>query len=200
MQVSEVTSLTYKGGPSVAIPFNLVLQDPDGRKWLKNRASNATIAKLLLGQSPGFSSLKNPSLSASPQVDAVREKIKKAVLESVGQKDEEGLFEGEDAEESTSNEKNKRRLQHVLEAAPPSVMVTLVGKEVEFLTPKNWKMTDIVLPLEPGPLTVLCDFIMEDVADCFARKKRSYHKSGHYSKKAKGLDDLEDSDAKELPE
>lgn len=182
MQVSEVVSLTYREGPQIFVPANLVQQDDNGRKWLKLRPSSAAMAKLILGHMVESRHLKNPSLAASPQLKVIQEKIKAAVMHFEHSSGENMFGEPEPDSEASNKPQDKKR---ALENAPDIINVQLGSLEVEFKKPSSWKETDIVVPLCAEALTRVCDFIMQDVAACFQEKKRSYVKSGNFAKRAK---------------
>ena len=190
MEVSEVVCLTYKQGPQVFVPSNLVVIDDKSRKWLKLRSSSPAMAKLVAGHMAEFKKLKNPSLAASPQLSAIQDKIKAAVLEQE-KVDDGNMFgesgTGEQPEASVSYKNQRRKWRPALYTAG-TVPVKFGSADVELKTPSSWKERDIVLPLEAEALTVVCEFIMEDVAASFEEKKRSYVKSGNFAKRAKTTD------------
>ena len=195
MQVSEVIALTYRDGPQVYLPDSLVLHGDDGEKFLKLRASNHIITRLVLGHMPAYKEVKNPSLAASPQLKAIQEKIKEAVGISVCAMEAEGPdpFEDEKTESIEKNEKGHKKndCKDKLLKAPPKVSVQLGSHAVELKTPKSWKETDILAPLDPASLTKVCDFIMENIDECLTKgNKRSYVKSGTHTKKQR----LDESD------
>ena len=189
MEVSEGICLTCKQGPQVFVPSNLVVIDDKGRKWLKLRSSSPAMAKLVVGHMAEFKKLKNPSLAASPQLSAIQDKIKAAVLEQ--EKEDDGNMFGEsgtgEQAEASASYKNQRKWRQALSKAG-TVPVKFGSADVELKTPSSWKERDIVLPREAEALTVVCEFIMEDVAACFEEKKRSYVKSGNFAKRAKTTD------------
>lgn len=195
MQVSEVIALTYRDGPQVYLPDSLVLHGDDGEKFLKLRASNHIITRLVLGHMPAYKEVKNPSLAASPQLKAIQEKIKEAVGISVSAMEAEGPdpFEDEKTESVEKDEKGPKKNEYKdkLLKAPPKVSVQLGSHAVELKTPKSWKETDILVPLDPASLTKVCDFIMENIDECLTKgNKRSYVKSGTHTKKPR----LDESD------
>ena len=180
MEASEVVCLTYKQGPQVFVPSNLVVIDDKSRKWLKLRSSSPAMAKLVAGHMAEFKKLKNPSLAASPQLSAIQDKIKAAVLEQEKVDDGNMLGEsgtGEQPEASVSYKNQRRKWRPALSKAG-TVPVKFGSADVELKTPSSWKEA----------LTVVCEFIMEDVAACFEEKKRSYVKSGNFAKRAKTTD------------
>ena len=197
MQVSEVVCLKYNDGPQIFVPDNLVHEDSDGKKWLKLRASSAVIAKLILGHLPDFKNQKNPSLTASPQIKALQDKLKTAVLqgEQANAQKQATLFgDGEDDEANPAQKPSKAK-RHALKIAPGTVLVEVGTTMVELKTPNSWKEVDIIVPMEAGPLTAICNFIMEDVDACVTKgKKRTYVRSGNYAKKHKGEVENEDED------
>lgn len=197
MQVFEEISCQYRNGPKVAIPAGLIHVDADGHKWLRMRASNATLARLLLGHFEEFQSLKNPSLTASPQwkklLTLVRDEMKKQILnKDAGQAD---LFADDDTGGDPSDDQKHVRKKLVLAQCPPRIQIPLLGLPIWVKTPKSWKESDVVIPLDAISLGTVCDFIMEDVDACLKQeKKRSYNKTGNYSKRAKKQDTVEEQD------
>lgn len=191
MEVVELVALAYKDGPQVQIPATLVYTDPDGSKWLKVRPSHPSICKVMLGHLEQYQTVKNPSLAQSPQVKKLQEKIKEAILAKALEDEKAGIFEegqeGNTEEKAAKVSEHKgRQRQQLLQQAPASVEVDLNGKKVELKTPSSWKETDITVPLQPGPLTVVTEYFLEDVEACFTQgKKRSYNRTGLHSKKAK---------------
>lgn len=191
MEVVELVALAYKDGPQVQIPPGLVYKDEAGRKWLKVRPSHPSICKLMLGHLEEYKTVKNPSLAQSPQVKKLQEKIKEAILASAAEDDKGDMFGGEQESETEekagqcTEQKGRQRQQLLLQAAA-TVHVELNGKKVELKTPSSWKETDITVPLDPEPLTVVTEYFLEDVSACFTQdQKRSYNRSGQFKKKAK---------------
>ena len=195
MQVSQVVSLTFKDGPQIFIPESLIHEDFAGQRWLKFRPSSATLAKLVLGHMQDFRKLRNPSLANSPQIRKIQEKIRTAVLGQANENAADGnMFEEQPGEEGESQEKSKKQVKDILQKAPATVEISL-GSASEVVTvkkPNSWKETDIYVPLEDQPLTLVCDYILEDVEACFSEKKREYCRTGQFSRKKAKREDEED--------
>ena len=81
-------------------------------------------------------------------------------------------FEEANEPEETGN----RTWKKLLERMPPTMTVELDGTNVEILTPTSFKCTDVHVKLEAPQLKAFCDFISQDVKDCFGAKKRAYKK------------------------
>ena len=64
--------------------------------------------------------------------------------------------------EAENKGKSKKILKDVLQKGPPTVQVDLGDKRVSLKTPKAWKESDILVPLDPESLTTVCDFLCED--------------------------------------
>lgn len=191
MEVVELVALAYKDGPQVQIPPGLVCKDAAGRKRLKVRPSHPSICKLILAHLEEYKAVKNCSLSQSPQVKKLQEKMKEAILASAAEDDKGDMFRGEEEGETEekagqcSEQKGRQRQQLLLQAAA-TVDVELSGKKVTLKTPSSWKETDITVPLDPEALTVVTEYFLEDVKACFTQdQKRSYNRSGQFAKKAK---------------
>ena len=131
----------------------------------------------------------------SLRVKAVQESLKQAVFNTENNDQEEaqdmfgekdGKIDEDDIEgDGSGADKQWRRKQRVLQAAPPTVTVKLSSTSyVEMKVPKTWKESDFVVPLEAASLTSLCDYICEDLS-FLEDGKRSYAKTSNYSKKAK---------------
>ena len=160
-----------------------VLQDESGQKWLKLRASSFSISKLVLGHLPAFKDVKNPSLASCPQFKVILDKIKPAVTKQE-QEGEVDLFRGEAEKDAEDDQKNMHEMRKLLSDAPATINVQLGDHEVKLKTPKSWRESDIVVPLEAEALTRVVDFLMLDVGNCLAKEpsKRAYVKSGNFSK------------------
>ena len=194
MQVSEVITLSYKGGPQISLPASLIQYDENDRKWLKFRPSSHTLTKLVLGHMENFKKAKNPSLAASPKVKMIQDKVKEAVL-AFQEKDGDNAPEMfAEAGEETS-EKSHKEMKIALDSAPASVTITLLGHDIEVKTPASWKQSDLLVPIEANCLTVLRDYILQDVSGCLDKdKKRQYVQSGRFKKKGKVFGDKADDD------
>ena len=98
--------------------------------------------------------------------------------------DSEPNERGEEEEASGLSCKGKRQ---ALEAAPGSVKINVLDRDIEVKTPSSWKQSELLVPIGASTLTTLCDYIMQDVFGCFSKEfKRSYQQTGNFSKKAKG--------------
>lgn len=186
MELVEAIALTYKKGPQVWVPPALVLHGENGEKWLKLRASSFAISKLLLGHLETFKNIKNPSLSASPQIKAIQEKIKAAVVEHKHGGQEEGDLFGSEGD-GDAGPQSKDRMRQFLQDAPPTVAIQLGEHTVHLKTPKSWKESDILVPMDPTSLTIVADYILQDAHGWLDKdtKKRPYVRTGNFSKKAK---------------
>lgn len=194
MQVSEVITLSYKGGPPISLPASLIQYDEDGRKWLKFRPSSHTLTKLVLGHMENFKQVKNPSLAASPRMKMIQEKVKEAVLALQEEDGDNAPEMFAEAGEEVS-EKSHKEMKNALDSAPASVKITLLGNDIEVKTPASWKQSDLLVPIEANCLTVLCDYILQDVSGCLDKeKKRQYVQSGRFKKKPKVLGDQAEDD------
>ncbi|CAE7516965.1 unnamed protein product, partial [Symbiodinium microadriaticum] len=179
--------LQYKDGPKVRVPEGLLHEADNGQQYLRFRPSSTSLTRALLGHMGSFKTLKNPSLSCSPQVSQLREAVKAKIL-NMGSKepadggDRENLFAAEPAgdEEDDGNEVTSRKLREVLERAPDVLQIELAGKPVEVLKPRSWRETDILIKLAVSDLEHVFDFLMLDIDSVFDKAKRSYVRSGKY--------------------
>ena len=189
MEIHETVVLRYRNGPKITVPTGLLQTDPDGKRWLRLRASNVNIARLVLGHMEAAKKVQNPSLAASPQLKSISDKIKEAVLTMQEQYniEEHGANPFEEGQEGQQCVEQKgKNLRQALQKAPTTVSIQLGSSWVELKKPNTWKESDIVIPLEASALTAVLDYIMVDVDDCFkTEKKRSYVKSGAYCKRQK---------------
>lgn len=154
------------------------------KKWLRLRASNVGIAKLILGHLDEFKNLQNPSLAASPQLKVLMDLVKEAV-KSVAEGDKSGeeasMFDDSSKEAPHMKPPCWKQLFH---DAPETVTIQVGEVQVPVKTPRSLKETDLVIPLEATILTAVCDYIMEDASDCLAKgQKRQYNQTGKYAKK-----------------
>ena len=108
---------------------------------------------------------KDQGQDALPQLKKIEGKIKAAVLgsEEVQGGGEDIFEEPQQGDGEAENKgKSKKILKDVLQKGPPTVQVDLGDKRVSLKTPKAWKESDILVPLDPESLTTVCDFLCED--------------------------------------
>ena len=178
VEISEVVTLKYRDGPPIALPKGLINEDQFGGKWLRLRPSNFSVAKLVLGHMDQFKTLSNPSLANSPQLKIIWKKVK-------GKLKEDGDAPNPFGEECEEQEDAKGKQKDILANAPATVLIELNGAYVTVRTPKNWKESDLIIPLKVDSLNAVFDFIMEDTHPLFNKGKRPYNKSGQYANKAR---------------
>ena len=196
--------LQYKDGPKVRVPEGLLQEADNGQQYLRFRPSSTSLTRALLGHMGNFKTLKNPSLSCSPQVSQLREAVKAKILKMASKEpadggDRENLFTAQPAgdEEDHGNEVTSRKLREVLERAPDVLQIELAGKPVEVLKPRSWRETDILIKLAVSDLEHVFDFLMLDIDSVFDKAKRSYVRSGKY---VGGKRKAEDEDKQSLSE
>ncbi|CAE7625009.1 unnamed protein product [Symbiodinium sp. CCMP2592] len=203
MQVTRQVILQYKGGPKVPVSEGLVHVADNGQQYLRFRPSSTSLTRAVLGHMEKFKSLKNPSLSCSPQVSQIRETVKAKILE-MGSKEQnpdgserDNLFDAPvvHEEEDSANEVTARKLREALERAPDVMKIDLGGKQVEVLKPRNWRETDILVKLEESDLEHVFDFLMVDVDSVYEKPKRPYVRSGRFAGKRKADEDDKQSDS-----
>ncbi|CAE7335471.1 unnamed protein product [Symbiodinium sp. CCMP2592] len=203
MQVTRQVILQYKGGPKVPVSEGLVHAADNGQQYLRFRPSSTSLTRAVLGHMEKFKSLKNPSLSCSPQVSQIRETVKAKILE-MGSKEQnpdgserDNLFDAPvvNEEEDSANEVTARKLREALERAPDVMKIDLGGKQVEVLKPRNWRETDILVKLEESDLEHVFDFLMVDVDSVYEKPKRPYVRSGRFAGKRKADEDDKQSDS-----
>ena len=176
MQVSERVVLRYRDGPEMVIPPALLFEE-NGVKWFKLQKSHYSVAKLILGHRPDFKEFKNPSLSNCPQFAALQSMQKKALGLD---KAEAGELFAE--EEGDSEAKNTKKPKH-LSKLPKECTIDVKGIAVVLKTPQDFS-EDICVQSEASQLDAVCQFILDDLGDCFG-KKRTYQQTGKHAKAAK---------------
>ena len=171
MEVSSQISLKYNGGPPVVLPEQLVTQH-DGDSFVKFRASHYSIAKLVLGHKDEYKKCQNVNLSSSPQWKEFQALLKEALKKhfNIGASDD--CFEEANEPEETGT----RGWKKLLDKMAPTMTVDLGGANVEVLAPSSFKCSDVSVKLEAAQLKAFCDFISQNVDDCFGAKKRQYNK------------------------
>ena len=200
MQIEEQILLSFKGGPKVVVP-NQLIEKEGSDTWLRLRPSSYPIAKLFLGHNVQYKSTKRPTLTHSTKFRELRDMVSAKIRQG-----NEVPVEGEDlfGTPAASSEKPKTKL--VLQKAAKTLFLSVEGVECEFRTPKSWKETDIVCRLNARQLTAIGGFICEDTDGLLEQKKRKYERTGSFAKSAKvkkaasdnhGEDEREDEDDEE---
>ena len=181
MEVSRQITLKYNGGPSVVLPSQLVTQH-DGNYFVKFRASHYAIAKLVLGYKDEYKPCHSVNLSSSPQWKEFQTLLKEALKKhfNIGATDD--CFEEANEPEETGT----RGWKKLLDKMALTMTVDIGGTNVEVLTPSSFKCSDVNVKLEAAQLKAFCDFMSQNVDDCFGGKKRKYTKrktedGGHHS-------------------
>lgn len=193
MQIEEQVVLSFKGGPKVVVPNQLI--DKEGSEtWLRLRPSSYQIAKLFLGNDVQYKSATRPSLAHSTKFKELREMISGKIRQVTEASEGDELF----GQPAASSEKPKTKL--VLQKAAKSLFLSVAGVECEFRTPKSWKETDIVCRLNSRQLTAIGEFICQDMDGIFEQKKRQYRKTGSFAKSAKAKKGASDNDGDDKPD
>lgn len=194
-QISQKVVISFKGGPDCTIPESLLCQDESGVQYLKLRGSSPVLARLVAGHLDDFKGAKNATLANSPQFQKLKDihdqelqKLMAAHAEA-----EPTMFEG-----LSEEDQNKKTLgKKVLANMPKEFTLTVNGALVKALTPKSGKEKDVMIALEKSQLTPVLEFLQEGCHQIFSSSKRKYFKSGHYSKKQKGVEDLSEGHTSE---
>ena len=85
-------------------------------------------------------------------------------------------------EEGDSEAKNTKKPKH-LSKLPKECTIDVKGIAVVLKTPQHFR-EDICVQLEASQLDAVCQFILDDLGDCFG-KKRTYQQTGKHAKAAK---------------
>ena len=172
--------IVKSGSTTIKVPSEVLLELEDGRTFLKLRPSHFAIVKIICPQVKE----KNFSLASGDKMKQLQTMVQEAVASKL-----EG-FQSARAQESGEQElfagaqaKKKRRLQgNSLADQPISLDVAVQGKMVTFLWPSKG-MADIAVLLEVDHLGPVVEFLATDCEICKVCAKRTYNKSGNFSKK-----------------
>lgn len=179
MQVSDVTCLTYRGGPQVMLSESLIHIDENPKNGSNSRLAathwpnvclvtwkNTKVSRILhLLHHHRWKQFRTWSRQQFPSMMKEKQTFLKMIMNKL----------------PPPYKPTKKKM---LRTAPDTVDVMLGDACVTFKTPSSWKEV-ILVPLEPGPLTLVCDWIMQDIGNCLSQKRRNYTKSGNFSKKAR---------------
>ena len=86
-KVSHKVVLSFQDGPVVSLPDSLLATGENGTQYLKLRASNPVITKLLAGHLENFKTLSKPSLAGSKQFLKLQEESKSMFGEGADSQD-----------------------------------------------------------------------------------------------------------------
>lgn len=178
VEVKQLTSISWKG-TSVVVPEELVLDNDEGNTFLKLRPSHHVITKLICPDSKK----KNLSLSSGTKMNALlslvhSETLDKKSAENSKQEGAEDLFQ-QDAPRP-----KKKQKKAAVEAPSHSVVVTLPnGGSLSVMWPPS-KHADVCILLEDSNLERCFEFLESDCSECESTAKRTYSKSGKFSKGA----------------
>ena len=171
--------IVKSGSTTIKVPSEVLLELEDGRTFLKLRPSHFAIVKIICPQVKE----KNFSLASGDKMKQLQTMVQEAVASKL-----EG-FQSARAQESGEQElfagaqAKKRRLQgNSLADQPISLDVAVQGKMVTFLWPSKG-MADIAVLLEVDHLGPVVEFLATDCEICKVCAKRTYNKSGNFSKK-----------------
>ena len=172
MEVYNQITLKYNDGPPVVLSEQLLTKYGD-QTFVKFRASNYAIAKLVLGCKEEYNNCQSVNLSSSPQWKEFQKLVKEALKKHFNMADTtDDCFE----ETNEQGETGTRAWKKLLERMPPTMTVELGDTNVEVMTPSSFRCTDVHVKLEAAQLKAFCDFLSQDVKDCFGGKKRAYKK------------------------
>ena len=166
--------MKYNGGPAATIPEQLIHTDDQGNAWVKFRPPNYAIAKLVLGHMDEYHNATTVNLSSSPQWKAFQGLQKDAIAKELKLDTGGNEVFDEEEDQQEDGDPNRRSWKKLLERMGSSMVVQLEGVNVQILTPKSWKSTDVHVKLESAQLKAFCDFICKDVDACFGDKRRAY--------------------------
>ena len=186
-KVSHKVALSFRDGPLVTLPDNLLATGENGTQYLKLRASSPVITKLLAGHLENFKTLCKPSLAGSKQFFKLKEMFDTVLHGANGPEENQSMF-GEGAESQEGGKKgNKANLTN----APQTVTLTLEGQDVVCLTPSSFREKDVCVALDEAQLTAVFSFLQRDCHETLSGEKRQYRRTGAFSKKAVPGDEAE---------
>ncbi len=168
------------GSHTIKVPSDLLFEVEDGRMFLKLRPSHFAIVKIICPQVQE----KNFSLASGDKVKQLQTMVQEATASKIEELKQAGTTEtGEQELFGGAQAKKKRRLAAIsLADQPISLDVPVQGKMVTFLWPAKG-MADIAVLLEVDHLGPVVEFLQSDCEICKASAKRTYTKSGNFSKK-----------------
>ena len=175
IEIFERIAMSYAGGPVVQLPDTLI-QEHEGKKFLKLQCSHPAICRLLCGdKTEQFTSCKNASFAGSPKLQLLRGEVQKALRKAVTPAEVAGVFDGgdePDAKPVASAEKKKQKMLPF----PATLQVRFESTELCVLTPKSFKCQDVYVLLEKDMLECIFGSFHEDMDYCLAATKRGYSK------------------------
>lgn len=179
-KVSHKVVLSFQDGPVVSLPDSLLATGENGTQYLKLRASNPVITKLLAGHLENFKTLSKPSLAGSKQFLKLQEMVETALHGHNVAEESKSMF-GEGAD---SQDVSKKAKKANLTNAPQTLTFTLEGQEVTCLTPSTFREKDVCVALDEVQLTAVFSFLQKDCHEVLCGEKRQYRRTGAFSKKA----------------
>ena len=108
-KVSHKVALSFRDGPLVTLPDNLLATGENGTQYLKLRASSPVITKLLAGHLENFKTLCKPSLAGSKQFFKLKEMFDTVLHGANGPEENQSMF-GEGAESQEGGKKGNRQI------------------------------------------------------------------------------------------
>ena len=170
IEIFERIAMSYAGGLLVQLPDSLI-QEHEGKKFLKLQCSHPAICRLLCGdQIEQFNSCKNASFAGSPKLQLLRGEVQKALRKAVTPAEVAGVFDGGDEPDAKSGASADKKKQRML-PFPATLQVHFEGTDLCVLTPKS-----VYVLLEKDMLECIFASFHEDMENCLAATKRAYCK------------------------
>ena len=172
--------IVKSGGTTIKVPSEVLLESEDGRTFLKLRPSHFAIVKIICPQVKE----KNFSLASGDKMKQLQTMVQEAVASKLAElQTANGQESGEQELFAGAQARKKRRLPaDSVGELPTSLDVSIQHKVVTFLWPPK-AMVDIAVLLDVDHLGPVIQFLATDCDMCKASAKRTYNKSGNFSKK-----------------
>ena len=178
LEVKQMTAVSWNG-TSAVLPEELVLTNAEGDVFLKLRPSHHVITKLICP----CSKKKNLSLSAGTKMTTL---VSLVHSETLDKKIEDNSKEdaAQDLFDQGEQRPNKKQKKYAGATPSQSVAITLPngGGSLTVMWPTNMH-ADICILLDASNLQNCFEFLENDCSECEDVAKRTYKKSGNFSKK-----------------
>ena len=171
VQIKHRLELQFGNGKPVQIPDDLLVEDLEGKTYLKLRPTSQHIAKLICNDCP-----KNASLSSFPR------------LLELKQKRNDKLVSLKTSESDEQPAKKKKLAEQVLE-------VEVDGCACQILVPgKRAAQSDLAVALDADQLNAVLGYLEQDCDQLKHTMKRKYEASGRYRKNDQGQGEPSEED------
>ena len=196
MEIHDLVALKFKNGPKVTMPESLILKDQYDQRWLKFRASDRSLARMVLGHLPDCPKAADLTLASNVNLQALCEQVREKLTNKIDPPEQHVSIFGEprethaDFEDGMNEEEDGKKIVGYL-AHPklPWINIDVKGVRVRVKTPDTARMKDLIVILEPEALEAVCSFLVDSGLEDSLGKKRAYNKkpegaeSGNKSRK-----------------